>query len=96
MDVTCNNKLAEIARNYIKKGTRVLVEGFPNVNAYLSKENKPIGSLRVYAHAIELLSKKDETDSENQNLNNNKDSYDLPPIEDNIPDGALSSDDIPF
>ena len=60
VDISCGGKLVELARNYIRKGTKILVEGFPSVNAYLNKENKPVGSLRIYANVVELLSKRED------------------------------------
>ncbi len=57
VDVTCNGKLSDVVQNYIKKGSKILVEGFPSVNAYINKENKPVATLRIYASNIELLSR---------------------------------------
>ncbi|HLX55223.1 MAG TPA: single-stranded DNA-binding protein, partial [Aquella sp.] len=54
VDVTCNGKLSDLARNYIKKGSKILVEGFPSVNAYVNRDNKPVGTLRISAHNIEF------------------------------------------
>ena len=98
VDVTCNGKLSDIARNYIKKGTKVLVEGFPSVNAYINRENKPVGTLRVYANSIELLSKRDDLASGDTTVN--EPVYNLPDVNESslqqAPSGGLTSDDIPF
>ena len=59
VDVSCNGKLAEIACMYAKKGTKVLVDGYPNVNAYINKDNVPVGTMRLYANSIELMSRVD-------------------------------------
>ena len=59
VDVNCNGKLAEIVCAYARKGTKVLVDGYPNVHAYINKDNVPVGTLRLYASSIELLSKID-------------------------------------
>ncbi len=70
VDVICNEKLADVARNYIKKGTKILVEGFPNAHAYINRENQPIAILRIYANIIELLSSREndnDTDIADQN-----------------------------
>jgi single-strand DNA-binding protein len=73
VDVSCNGKLAELTCTYAKKGTRVLVDGYPNVNAYINKDNMPIGSLRLYAHSIELLSRtsanNDNNHDDNEHIN---------------------------
>ena len=60
VDVSCNGKLADIAKNYIKKGSKLLIEGFPSVNAYMSKENKPVASLKVFANNVEFLSRRED------------------------------------
>lgn len=57
VDVSCNGKLAEFAATYAKKGNRVLVEGFPTVNAYINKEQSPTAVQRLYAHVFEILNK---------------------------------------
>ncbi|MCC2644247.1 MAG: hypothetical protein K0R49_525 [Burkholderiales bacterium] len=96
VDVTCNGKLSDLARNYIKKGSKILVEGFPSVNAYLNRENKPVGTLRIYANNIEFLGKRE--DSETDHTNNNEPVYNLPEVNDSpmTSSGSLTSDDIPF
>lgn len=94
VDVTCNGKLADIARNYIKKGSKLLVEGFPSVNAYLNRENKPVGTLRVYASNIEFLSSPNKEAPEGTNADSTE--YTLPDVPESKPSGSLTSDDIPF
>ena len=107
VDVTCNAKLGEIALLYVKKGTKVLIEGFPTVNAYMTKEGKPAASLRIYANTMELLSRKEDEQQDYNSVNganyapNNTPSdsmYEtLPPLNlanDSAP--TLKSDDIPF
>jgi len=59
LEITCNGKLAEIICTYGRKGTKVLIDGFPAVSAYINKENQPVGTLRVYANSIELLNRVD-------------------------------------
>ena len=97
VDVSCNGKLADVARNYVKRGTKILVEGFPSVNAYINKENKPVGTLRIYANNFELLSKREDED---QHDDSDEPVYSLPPSQSSsASSGGLSSDDlnaIPF
>lgn len=97
VDVSCNGKLADVARNYVKRGTKILVEGFPSVNAYINKENKPVGTLRIYANNFELLSKRED---EGQHDDSDEPVYSLPPSQSSsASSGGLSSDDlnaIPF
>ena len=69
VDVICNSKLAEVARQYVKKGSKLLIEGFPSVSAYVNKENQPVAVLKVYANNLEFLNKReDEPASHNQSF----------------------------
>lgn len=88
VDVSCNGKLADVVCTYIKKGTKVLVSGFPSVSAYLNKENQAVGSLRVYADDIEFLSPKANSD----NSIETSDVYTLPQTNTD----TLHGDNIPF
>jgi len=81
VDVSCSGKLAEIVMSYVKKGSKLLIEGFPTVSAYINRDNKAIGALRVYANSIEILNKREDSNSTN----------------DYQDDGlGLKSDDVPF
>lgn len=55
IDVSCNGKLAEIAKTYAKKGNKILVDGFPSVSAYINADNVPVPTQRLYAHSFEIL-----------------------------------------
>ncbi len=54
VDVICNGHLVELAKNFIKKGGKVMVEGFPRAHAYI-KDGVAIPQLRVQAKIVELL-----------------------------------------
>lgn len=54
VQVMCNNKTVEFAKNHVKKGCKLLVEGFPEATAYI-KDGVPAATLRVYASSIELF-----------------------------------------
>ena len=86
VDVSCNNKLAEVVCTYMKKGSKVLVSGFPSASAYINKENVPVGTLRVYADDVEFLSSKSVDDGDNDAV------YSLPQADAT----GLTSDNIPF
>jgi len=64
IDVSCNGKLAEIATTYAKKGNKVLVDGFPSVNAYINADNVPVPIQRLYAHSLEILNKTERDTSQ--------------------------------
>ncbi len=48
---------------YITKGTKVYVEGSPDADAYINKEGKAVGNIKVNVREIEFLgsAKKTET-----------------------------------
>lgn len=57
VDVSCNGKLAEIAAGYVKKGMKVLIEGFPKTRVvFYEKSNEHVAKLQIYANTIEFLS----------------------------------------
>ncbi|MCK4661340.1 MAG: single-stranded DNA-binding protein [Bacteroidales bacterium] len=57
-----NNQSVEIVK-YLKKGTKVYIEGLPAVQTYVNKEKKTIGMFGLNVRNIELLSKKTEEES---------------------------------
>lgn len=57
-EISCNGKLGDSIMQYLKKGTKVLIEGFPKADAYINKEGNAVGTLRVYANNVEFLSNK--------------------------------------
>lgn len=48
---------------YITKGTKVYVEGSPDVEAYTNKEGKAVGSLKINVREMEFLGSAKKTDS---------------------------------
>lgn len=91
VDVSCKDKLAEIVCAHLKKGAKVLVSGFPSVNAYINKENVAVGILRIYADDIEFMSSKDATSGGGEDV------YPLPYVDNMKKQTAtLNSDNIPF
>ena len=88
VDVSCNGKLSELAGTYLTKGAKVLVTGFPSVNAYVNKENKAVGVLRIYADSIEFLSAKGDSVQ-----NNNELGGEIPTIHET---NKVEVDNIPF
>lgn len=101
VDVVCNGRFVDLAKNYIKKGSKLLIEGFPSVNAYINKENKPVGTLRVYVNNLEFIGSRPESGDNSDSVANSDSAasdspvYDLPDAPQQVA-GALKSDDIPF
>lgn len=49
-------KTADVAQQYLRKGSKVLVRGIPRAEAYLSKQDgKPRATLRVTVRTLEML-----------------------------------------
>lgn len=59
VEVNCNGKTAELALQYVKKGMKLLAEGYPTVRPYL-KDGNAEAVLKLYAYNIEFLSSKQE------------------------------------
>lgn len=55
MRISDESKLPE----YLKKGVRVYVSGYPHVKAWAGKDGKPAGTLGIYIDKLELLSPKE-------------------------------------
>lgn len=53
--VTCWRQQAEIANQYVRKGTPILVVGTVEVNAYLDKSGQPAASLELTADTFQML-----------------------------------------
>jgi single-strand DNA-binding protein len=85
VDISCGGKLADVVCAYLKKGSKVLVTGFPTVSAYISKDGGAVGTLRVYADDIEFLTPKDDAVSSSSEV------HSLPPTR-----SDNEADQIPF
>jgi single stranded DNA-binding protein len=68
VNVVFFNKLAEIARAYLKKGMLIHVEGKLNISNYTDKEGIKKQYSKVLADQMTILSKKDDVQN-NQNVN---------------------------
>lgn len=54
-DVSCNGFWADIAMKHIKKGSMLWVEGTPEFAAYLTKNNEPKASLKIFVKDMRRL-----------------------------------------
>lgn len=64
VDVSCSGRLAEIVTSFARKGNKVLVDGFPSVNAYINADNIAVSVQRLYAHNIEILNRGSEKNAD--------------------------------
>lgn len=58
VDVTAWDKLAEACHQYLHKGSKVFVRGYPEVRAFTRKNGEAGAALKVTAQTVEFLSSK--------------------------------------
>ena len=105
LEISCNGKTAEVVQTYVRKGTKLLVEGTPSANAYINKEGKAVASLRVSASNIEFIGSRERSEEAGA-PDGGYGSYDQAPGNEpapamqqsgfNAPGPSLQADDIPF
>lgn len=72
--VTCWRNLAEIANQYVHKGTQIMVVGTVKASAYTDKSGQPASSLELTADNLQLLgSREDGEHAENGGTPTRKD-----------------------
>jgi single-strand DNA-binding protein len=57
--VTCWRQQAEIAAQYVRKGTQIMVVGTVEASAYQDKSGQPAASLNLTANNFQLLGSRD-------------------------------------
>ena len=57
-EVNCSGKTADVVNEHVRKGTRLLIEGSPSINAWVSRDGKPMGVIRIFASYIEFIGAK--------------------------------------
>lgn len=62
-NVTFFKKLAEIAAQYINKGTKIYVEGYLKTEKWQSKSGEDRYTTKIIANQMQLLSSKKDSDS---------------------------------
>ena len=66
VDVSCRDKLAGICLQFIKKGTKVLVDGTYSISAYINKDNIAVAKLKIYANSVEFFSHATQPEPQNE------------------------------
>jgi single-strand DNA-binding protein len=100
-------RLAELAENYIRKGSQILVEGKLRYRSYDDRDGNKRYVVEVEADTIQLLGRKQENQnqqSSGQPMQNNAGSYSAPVPPASNPDDNISedlttqdtADDLPF
>ena len=83
----CFGKLAEFTEKYLRKGSKILVEGEIRNNNYTNKDGQTVYSVNVMVENMEFAESKNHTNGENPS--NNSDNGFM-----NIPDGV--DEELPF
>lgn len=104
LEISCNGKTAEVVQNYVRKGSKLLVEGTPSASAYINKEGKPVATLRVSASTIEFIGSRERSEDAGDSHYESAPNYDTPSQQQsapsaggfNAPGPSLQADDIPF
>lgn len=87
LEISCNGRTAETVQKWVKKGSKLLIEGTPSANAYVNKEGKAVATLRVSASNVEFIGGKQE--SSEHETHQEQAGF-------NAPGAGLQGDDIPF
>ena len=105
LEISCNGKTAELVQSYVRKGSKLLIEGTPSANAYVNKEGKAVATLRVSASNIEFIGSRERSEDAGEGYDGGP-SYETssaqayptakPQSAFNAPGPSLQSDDIPF
>ena len=90
--VSAWGKLAETTNQYLRKGSKVLVEGRmvadPQTGGpriWTRQDGTPAASFEIHAMTVRFLSTREETEAAAQNMGNAAPVDDLPAAEDEIP-----------
>ena len=92
VSVSCSYRLADLAKTYLKKGSRVFIEGNANFSAYINKDGQAAPSIKLYASEIQFLSSKKEEEGNSYNQPSNFNGSSAEPKN----TMQLTNDDIPF
>jgi single-strand DNA-binding protein len=102
-------RLAELAENYIRKGSQILIEGKLRYRSYDDRDGNKKYIVEVEADTIQLLGRKQDSQGQQgaasgQSAQNNSGSYSAPsqpsgPSDNNVSEdltGRETADDLPF
>lgn len=96
--VTCFNNLAKVAKDYLKKGSFIFIEGTLKTSKYVDKNQVERSVTRIIAKELRFLDKKADGSYSNGNSSSNSNEYDGPELQNES--GAGSDEDfdcdIPF
>lgn len=91
VDVTLWNRTAEIAEQYLSKGSPALVEGYLKLDTWDDKDTgQKRSKLKVVCEKLQLLGRRENGGSQPQ------ESHDEPAPRQSSPDPSFPTDDVPF
>ena len=88
------NKLADVCKNYLFKGSRVYVEGKLKTRVWNDRDGNQKKKTEIVVSNIVLLSHKDS--GQNHSSDRSEESYSGNDNPGGIADGGITDDDIPF
>lgn len=86
--IKVNNRLAEISRDYLKKGTKVYLEGKLQTRKWQDKEGRDQYTTEIVAHEMQILTSKSQSDNSDRSFVANQ--------KEANPQQYELNDDIPF
>ena len=103
--LVCFGKLAELAKNYLKKGRQIYVEGRLRTTKWQDKEGKDRYTTEIVVATLEFLGAKQDEGFDSMSASMPSDggfpvaglqSADTISMPSSIPEGTFDDDDIPF
>lgn len=88
-EVNCSGKTADVVNEHVRKGTRLLIEGSPSINAWVSRDGKPMGVIRIFASYIEFIGAKPQDEESEESAETSDEINDEEPT-------SSEPEDIPF
>ena len=88
-EVNCSGKTADVVNEHVRKGTRLLIEGSPSINAWVSRDGKPMGVIRIFASYIEFIGAKPQDEESEESAETSDEVSDDEPT-------SSEPEDIPF
>ena len=95
VDVTLWGRTAEVAGEYLSKGSPVLIEGRLKLDTWRANDGQKRSRLKVVGERLQMLGNRNGGDSRSSRPSR-RDEYSASLSEDDPPIGSLVEDDIPF
>ena len=95
VEVTLWGRTAEVADEYLSKGSPVLIEGRLKLDTWQGQDGQKRSKLKVVGERLQMLGNRNGGDSRSSRPAQ-RDEYTAPLPEDDPPIGSLAEGDIPF